>query len=88
MSAAEDGQGEPMYAPHPDTVLAETYTVAAAILLPEDVGAINVTVQGKRNDDEEPVELHLTFDPELGLALARDLRQAFVRVPLEKRHAR
>jgi hypothetical protein len=77
-----------LFRPAEDTVLVDTYGVKAAIVYPEDMGAINLTLRGRRNADDEPVEVHMTLDPELGLALARDLRLAFARVPLEKRHAR
>jgi hypothetical protein len=82
------GPPGPVYAPAANTVLADTYEVSAAIVYPDDAGAINVAVSGRRNDTGEPVTLHVTFDPEMGVALARDLRQAFLRVPMEKRHAR
>jgi hypothetical protein len=76
------------YAPSPNTVLVRTYEVQAAIVYPEDTGAVNLTLTGEMNTGGEPAAVHVTLTPETALALSRDLRQAFLRVPLEKRHER
>jgi hypothetical protein len=81
--------GEPLI-PSDDTVLVEGYEVHAAVLYgernPDGQGALVLRLRGVCNGDGSPVELAVTIPPEEGLMLARDLRQAFQRVPVDKRH--
>lgn len=81
--------GEPAVTPD-DAIVVRSYEVHAAVLYganhPDGQGALVVCLKGICNGDGSPVEITATIPPEEGLMLARDLRQAFQRVPVEKRH--
>ncbi len=81
--------GQPRITPE-DAVVVSSYEVHAAVLYgphhPDGEGGLVVLLSGVCNGDGSPVTVTATIPPEEGLMLARDLRQAFQRVPADKRH--